>query len=73
MGKLAKKMVQLFTLLLILSIPTETPEIVQLTNDKHFKLDGFSIRETYILNDKERFVLAAQLKSDKTRTKITLH
>src|SRR5918993_960962 len=59
-------MAQLFTLLLILSVPTEIPENIQLTNDKQFKLDGFTIRDTYTLNDKERFVVAAQLTTDKT-------
>jgi hypothetical protein len=59
-------MVHLFTLLLLLTIPSESPEVVQLPSDKEFKLDGFIIRDTYVLNDRERFVIASQLTADQT-------
>lgn len=55
---------QLIAILLILFIGTENPQIVNLTPDKTFKLDGFLVRDSYKLNEKERFVIAAQLTAD---------
>ncbi len=51
---------QLITILLILFTETENPRIVNLATDKTFKLDGFTVRDSYQLNENERFVVASQ-------------
>jgi hypothetical protein len=56
---------QLITILLVLFIGTENPQLVKLTTDKEFKLDGFTVRDSYALNEKERFVIASQKTTDK--------
>ncbi|MBA4054542.1 MAG: hypothetical protein C0490_07515, partial [Marivirga sp.] len=53
-------------LFLIIFVGTENPEIIQLTKDSKFKLEGFIIRDTYILNGTERFVIASQVTDDKS-------
>jgi hypothetical protein len=44
----------------------ETPQTIQLTKDSNFKLDGFNVRETYIINEKEKFIIASKITNDKT-------
>jgi len=58
---------QITTILFILFIGTENPEIIQLTKDNKFKLDGFNVQDSYVLNQKERFVIANQLTTDNAK------
>ncbi|QSE97213.1 hypothetical protein [Fulvivirga lutea] len=59
-------MLQLISILLFLIIPDDSPEVIELKNDKNFELEGYYVRDSYLLNDTERIVIASKITRETT-------
>ena len=42
-------------------MPNDFPEVVELKKDNKYELEGYYVRDSYIINDSERFVIASKL------------